>query len=363
MKPTAVERESFGTSAIDLFASGMGAFILIALVFMVLFAATPKKEVPSTPDEPTPSPPTPVLECPEIPECPECPEIPECPDCPELPKCPECPECLDCPPVPEPESPRPPPQTALEKETACPVCPVCPEPVAVLEETPAEPEAAVPEPEPPTEAEPPGQPDIPAAARPEGGKLLPDYDVVFVVDSTGSMRGEIDLLVRELHIVAEVLERIMPSVGIGIVTFNDRRQNPVGRHFALRRLTDDEEAMRETQRFLRSISVSDAEGPNPDTPEAVLAALDAAVATTFRNDVRNRSVIVITDAYAYEDEVEKTLELARTFSAVEGNRISVVHFRDNPDSEAYLRRLAEAGGGVFVPDRGSILANTLLGIL
>ena len=37
MKPPAAEREQIGTSAIDLFASGMGAFILIALVFMVLF--------------------------------------------------------------------------------------------------------------------------------------------------------------------------------------------------------------------------------------------------------------------------------------------------------------------------------------
>ena len=72
---------------------------------------------------------------------------------------------------------------------------------------------------------------------------------------------------------------------------------------------------------------------------------------------------MITDAYAYDDEVNETLRLARSFAAVEGQRISTVHVRQNADSQAYLEQLAEAGGGEFVPDRGSILANILLSML
>ena len=84
MKPPATEREQIGTSAIDLFASGMGAFILIALVFMVLFAATPRQQEPPTPQPapvtcPTPEP------CPEAPQCPLCPEPTVCPQIPECP--------------------------------------------------------------------------------------------------------------------------------------------------------------------------------------------------------------------------------------------------------------------------------------
>ena len=339
MKRPNAETEPIGTSAIDLFASGMGAFMLIALVFMVLFAATPTEVVPEAP--PVPDCPEPVS-CPEIPECPECPEpvscpeVIECPDCPEplsCPEVPECPECPDCPPVELPNCPEP---------VACPEplpAPQCPEPVAAEE------------------------PPAPPTPEPVETTQLPDTDLVFMVDTTGSMRAEIDALKRELHLVVEILERMMPSVGIGVVTFNDRQQNPQGRHFAVRQLTGDEEAVREIQRFLRSIAVGDARGSNPDIPEAVLAALRVATTSTFRRDVRDRVVIVITDAYAYDDEVDESLRIARAFAAVAGQRISTVHVRQNEDSQAYLQRLAEAGAGEFVPDRGSILANILLSML
>ena len=49
MKSPQTETEHMGTAAVDLFASGMGAFILIAMVFMVLFAASPQQEVIDTP--------------------------------------------------------------------------------------------------------------------------------------------------------------------------------------------------------------------------------------------------------------------------------------------------------------------------
>ena len=74
-------------------------------------------------------------------------------------------------------------------------------------------------------------------------------------------------------------------------------------------------------------------------------------------------MIVITDAYAYEDETAESLALARAFSTVEGQRVSTVHVQANPQSERYLEQLAEAGAGAFVPDRGSILANVLPSIL
>lgn len=334
MKAPATADEQIGTSAIDLFASGMGAFMLIALLFMVMFAATPRQEVPDTPQAVPECPECPPVQaCPQIPEVPPCPEVPECPECPPVQACPEvapCPEVSPCPEAPE-----------------CPECPECPE------------APAVPDPIPPTSPEPAPTPE-PA---PVQSLRLPDTDLVFVIDTTSSMRDEIESLKRELHIVVEILERMMPTVGVGVVTFNDRLQRPQARHYPVRRLTGDDGAMREIQRFLRTISIHDAQGPNPDLPEAVLAALTAATTTSFRPEIKDRVLIIITDAYAYSDEVAATLSVARSFAAVEGQRISTVHVRQSQESENYLRRLAEAGGGEFVPDRGSILANILLGLL
>ncbi len=329
MKRPGIEGEPIGTAAIDLFASGMGVFILMALLFMVFFANTARQTVVPAPSCPTP------LPCPDTPSCPPpvqcptpappCPQIAACPACPAIPElvCPDvaCPDCPVCPKVPTPIARAPEP------------CPVCsdPEPVPACPEEPSTP--------------------------------LPELDLVIVLDSTGSMRFEIDALKRELHILADVLERMVPSLGIGVVTFNDRQETPVMREFKLRRLTGREDAMRDIQRFLRTIEAGDARGANPDVEEAVLTALTAAVNTSFRPSVTQRVIVVITDALAYDDEVPESLRLARRFASSPGYKISTVHVRDNNDSANYLTALAEAGGGVFVPDRGTILANVLLGIL
>ena len=341
MKPPVQEREGIGTSAIDLFASGMGAFILIALVFMVLFAATPRSDAPVRPETPPVPCPTPEP-CPEAPACPACPPPTVCP-APLEPACPACPTpdpvaCPEAPPCPTVEP------VVCPEQPACPACPVCPEP----------PEPAPAPPAPPA-------PSCPQAA--PQTTLLPETDIVFVLDTTGSMYREIESLKRELHLLVQVLERMMPSVGIGVVTFNDRLQRPPARHHPLQGLTNDEDAIRDINRFLRSISITDAQGPNEDVAEAVLIGLQAAIGTSFREHVSHRIVIVITDAYAYDDEVAETLRLAEAFARVEGQRISTVHVRDSSDAEEYLQALAGAGGGEFVPDRGSILANVLLGIL
>ena len=342
--PTTLDNQ-ISTSAIDLFASGMGAFMLIALVFMVMFAATPKKEVPDTPQS--------AMECPQVPECPECPEVAPCP---QVPECPECPEVAPCPQAPEcPECPEAEPCPECPELAPCPEIPEMPVPIlpSIPEPAPTPEPAAPPQPEPQASA-----PTVPVQTT-----RLPDTDLVFMIDTTSSMRAEIDALKRELHIVVEILERLMPTVGIGVVTFNDRRQNPRTRHYPVRRLTGDEQAMREIQRFLRSISVNNAAGPNPDIPEAVLAALQDATRTSFRAEVKNRVIFVITDSYAYRDVEADTFRVAQAFAAVEGQRVCAVHIRQSRDSEKYLQRLAEAGGGQFVPDRGSILANLLAGLL
>ena len=46
---------------------------------------------------------------------------------------------------------------------------------------------------------------------------IPHLDIVICLDVTGSMRDQIEGLKREISSLAEVLDRISPSVGIGIV--------------------------------------------------------------------------------------------------------------------------------------------------
>lgn len=338
MKPIAEDQEFIGMSAIDLFASGMGAFILIAVIFMVLFAAVPKKESDTLQAQP-------VLECPavEIPKCPECPQVvvPECPIV-EMPKCPECEQCVVCP-KPAP-IPRCPPIPSCPEAPECPACPVCESvPKPIVSEAPPVP-VTCPEPD-------------------ENTTMLAETDIVFVLDTTSSMYDEIDALKRELHLVVEVLNRMMPTVGIGVVTFNDRRQSPVTRHHKLRQLTGDEEALKDIQRFLRSIEAADARGSNVDVPEAVYQGLQEAVGTSFREGVSSRMILVLTDAPAYPDETLTSLQLVQRFSSTPGHRVSAIHVRQDAATRKYLEALAESGRGSYIIDTGTILANVLLSVL
>lgn len=340
MKPPAPAGEGFGTSAVDLFASGMGAFILIALIFMVMYSATPAKELAAPP---TPACPDPVP-CPDAPDCPACPTCEACEECQECAAAPACPDpepvpdCPVCPQVVQPVCP---------KQVACPVCQVCPE-IPQPDATPAPPAPECPE------------PDAPAPSKP-----LPDVDIVFVLDTTGSMRYVIESMKRELSAVVEVLEQVMPSVAIGVITVNDRRQRPVHKVHPLRRLTGDRDAADDLHRFLRGIDAGKAAGVNNDMPEAFMSGLRLATAIKYRPEVTNRVVIVITDSYAYEEEVEQSFAIARAFAANDGSRVSTVHLESGkfPIADEYLPALAEAGKGEYVIDRGTVLANVMLSVL
>ena len=109
MRRNSRELNIFSMSALDLFASSLGAFILITLVLMPFYL---REEGPV--EEPVP------IECP----IPEPVPTPVCPICPAPEPTPACPIC----PAPEP--------------TPIPVCPVCPAPEPV-------PACPVPEPTPP----------------------------------------------------------------------------------------------------------------------------------------------------------------------------------------------------------------------
>lgn len=352
MKRNNLQEDAIGTAAVDLFASGMGAFILIAILFMVLFAASSRferaseapVEVAAAPECPKPEPEE--LTCPPAVACPAVVDVPKPQVCPEPVVANVCP------------APAPMAIQACPDPAPVPDCPICPTPVGRIAAKSVEMVAA-----------PPVEPVVAIPLSPpgctQGGctNILPEFDLVFLVDSTSSMNFEIESLKRNLYVLVEVLEKIMPSVAIGIVTFNDRQQRPVLRHHPLRRLTGDADALVDLQRFMRDIAAGTGKGENPDRPEAILSALEVAVSSPFREGVRNRAIIIITDAYAYEEEMEKTFAIARAFSNTDGQRVSAVQLQSDRTSEVYLDKLAKAGNGRLVVDRGSILANVLLTIL
>ena len=331
MKKRSREINIFSISALDLFASALGAFILMSLIFMVFFTMTAKTPAPQA--EPVPTPPAPA------PPAPQCPEVP-------APEPVECPKPVPAP-VPAPSSSAA--DALAETQAKLAAC------QAQLAGSQAEMEALA---------------ARCAAVERQASELqqalmevrIPPLDIVICLDVTGSMREQIQGLKQEINDLARVLNRLSPSVGIGLVAYGDRLfRRPIEKHPIVR--TD---AMRTLRQFVNQLQPKGIPfiDPNPDIPEALDRGLAEAIAMNWRPESERRYIIVIGDAPAYPEEVISAFTRAAWFAEAEGHHVSAVMVARR-DAEPFFRMLAIEGQGQFVDDIGgqSMIASVLLAIL
>ena len=320
MKQRSREINIFSISALDLFASALGAFILVSLVFMVFFTMTAKTPAPEAPEPPDP---VPVPQCPEV-------TVPDPVECPE---------------------PSPATAEALARtQAALAAC------EAQLAGTKAELEAltaycrAV-------------EQKVGALQQAATEVRIPPLDIVICLDVTGSMSDQIQGLKQEIDDLARVLDHLAPSVGIGVVTYGDRLFDRVIEKHAIVR-TD---AMGSLRRFVQALEPKIStlfRNPNPDFPEAVDRGLAEAAAMNWRPESERRYIIVVGDAAAYPEERASAFARAARFAEADGHHVSAVMVARR-DAEPFFRQLAAAGRGQFVDDVGgqSMIASVLLAIL
>ena len=198
---------------------------------------------------------------------------------------------------------------------------------------------------------------------------IPDIDVVICLDVTGSMGAQIAGLQQQIVDLANVLDALAPSAGVGVVAFGDRAWR---RPLYVQRIVETAQAAA-LQRFVNTLSPAmghtQAADPNRDTPEAVALALEEAVRLNWRPVSRRRYIVAVTDNPAYPDRVRAAMQAARSFAAADGQRVSTVRANatapGSDQAEPFLRALAEAGGGEYVDAAGggSMIASVLMAVL
>lgn len=199
-------------------------------------------------------------------------------------------------------------------------------------------------------------------ARRGGGNIaIERLDLVMVMDTTGSMGGELKDIQRNLASIARILNRLSPDLRLGFVAYRDRDSPPLIRTFPLARMTRGNLA--EMLRFARSLS---AKGGG-DRPEPVDRALDAALAMNWRADANGR-IIVIGDAPAHSGGQGRSFAAAGGFfgSGPGGQydrRVSAIVTGGDNAARAYFRQLAGAGGGDVATHRGAMIESVLLSVL
>lgn len=201
----------------------------------------------------------------------------------------------------------------------------------------------------------------PAPDRRQTPLSINDLDLVFVMDTTGSMRSELADVQANLVGVIRVLHRLAPSLRVGFVAFKDHGDAYVTRSFPLSPMTQANVA--EIVRFVGAMS---AEGGGDD-PEPVDEALAVATAMDWRADAQGQ-IIVIGDAPSRAAGRGAALALAERFrgsAAQQDLPRTVSAILTGPDRGArmFFEQIARAGGGDFSAYQGQIIENVLLSVL
>lgn len=325
MKRRNRELTVFGMASLDLFASALGAFILISIVIFPYITDAARNAPP------TPPPPQMVaVAAPEEPAaCPVCPAlapmaVPEPLSCPVCPTLPADPEPVECPVV---------------APVRCPVCPT-PEPA----------------------------PDPPAC--PAANYQFPHLDLVIVLDVTSSMGRQVESLKTEVGQLSELLSELSPSFGVGMVAFGDRYWERPLTVFPLRQISGPTLNRAAFRGFVNGLDVQMGAGSglNLDAPEAFLAALNEAARTSWRAGSARRVIVMVTDNTAYPEEINESILAAASIARVAGHRVSTVYVNTtgapNVQADAFLQSVANAGAGQYVRDvGGSLTVNLLLSLL
>ena len=190
---------------------------------------------------------------------------------------------------------------------------------------------------------------------------IADLDLVFVMDTTGSMRRELADLQANLVGIIRVLSRLASSLRIGFVAYKDRGESYLTRVYALQRMNDAHAA--ELVNFVRGLS---AQGGGDD-PEAVDEGLAAALAMPWRSDAQGR-IVVIGDAPVHAHRLAQTLALAEQFRGSSPGpqaprTLSAIFTGDSLALRPFFERLAAAGGGDLSDHQGQMIESVLLSVL
>jgi len=177
------------------------------------------------------------------------------------------------------------------------------------------------------------------AARPPVTSGMHQVDVVFAVDTTGSMGGLIDGAKRTVFSIANHIRKTDANadVRIGLVAYRDVGDEYVTRDFAL---TTDLDAV------FAELSSYEAAGGG-DTPEDVDAALDVALHKMRWRTGAKKLVFLVGDAPPASRGDVPTFDVLAREAGAKQIVINTIRAGHDPDTASTFQQIAMLGGGEF----------------
>lgn len=204
-----------------------------------------------------------------------------------------------------------------------------------------------------------------APAPPVGTPTTEQMDLVFVVDTTASMTPAIGQLRTSMRGIVRVLERLVPSLRVGIVAYTDR---DTGRQpLTILPLTPTDRFLPRIIAFLQQMQASTV--GSQTIQEDVYLGLQAAASMPLRPGAR-QVVVLMGDAAAHDAEQAAALQFVRSFVGRAANRSVSALFVTTPGALAngmidrpFFQEVARAGGGTFTGHSGSMMESVLLSVI
>jgi len=196
-------------------------------------------------------------------------------------------------------------------------------------------------------------------------QVIEAIDLVFVIDTTASMTPVIRELAVSMRSIVRILQRLVPSVRIGISAYKDRDTGlaPV----ITLPLTATDPYLPRIVGFVESLDASPVGSRTLE--EDVHLGLEAATLMRWRPDAR-QVLVVIGDAAAHPEFQTETFWRAQNFVQQSELRSLSTLFVTTPSSLAagqrarpYFQALAKAGDGTFNDHTGSMIESVLLSML
>jgi Mg-chelatase subunit ChlD len=168
-------------------------------------------------------------------------------------------------------------------------------------------------------------------------------DVLFVLDCTGSMQGEIDAIKDAIMSFADTIESDGVRVRVGLIEFRDRL---IGEEHRVLTFTG-EPFTSDPAVFRRAVAALQAEGGG-DEPESSLDALMLALRQPFASDA-NKVIVLVTDAPPHipDQETIGIEEVVRAIQRAGVQQLYLVMRTKDPSSQVYLKLLEGTRGMAF----------------
>jgi von Willebrand factor type A domain len=196
-------------------------------------------------------------------------------------------------------------------------------------------------------------------------QVIEAIDLVFVIDTTASMGPVIRELAVSIRSIVRIVQRLVPSVRIGISAYKDR-DVPLPPVITFP-LTPTDPHLPRIVGFLDSLEESPIGSRTIE--EDVHLGLEAATLMRWRPDAR-QALVVIGDAAAHAEYVNETFWRVQNFVQKNELRTASTLFVTTPSSlsagqraRPYFQALAKAANGPFNDHTGSMIESVLLSVL